>query len=190
MIASLAVLLGIAHLPVEPGSPRLGWHQSVRQDHALVGLSDLEAARTSALPRPITRFREPEQRDPSEAGVETQASLATPEDDPPKHFSGLPVLPAAPQMPQIVGGPGALYLHIDYPRQAVRDRIEGRLMLSFIVDTEGRTNDVRVVESLHPVCDSAAVAALRKTRFVPGRSGGEPISMRMQLPIRFRLVPP
>jgi hypothetical protein len=44
-----------------------------------------------------------------------------------------------------------------------------------------------VVESLHPLCDSAAVDALQSVRFHPGTRDGEVVPVRMSLPVRFQL---
>ena len=92
--------------------------------------------------------------------------------------------------PSIRGGLGAYYINIEYPPEAVEQEIEGRLVLRFVVGTDGRARDILVTESLHPLCDSAAVRALRQTTFAPGRQDGKKVSVRMQLPVRFRLVGP
>ncbi len=63
-------------------------------------------------------------------------------------------------------------------------------MLRFVVGTDGRARDIVVMQPLHPLCDSAAVRALRQTTFVPGRQDGKRVAVRMQLPVRFRLVGP
>jgi len=100
----------------------------------------------------------------------------------------LSALGPAGKRPQIMGGAGSFYLSIDYPEEARRRGIQGRVVLDFVVNTEGHTQDVRVLKSLHPLCDSSAVAALKQTRFVPGKRDGEAIPVRMRLPVRFQLV--
>lgn len=92
--------------------------------------------------------------------------------------------------PAIRGGLGAYYINIEYPPEAIERQIEGRLVLRFVVGTDGQPSDVVVMKSLHPLCDSAAVRALRRTRFVVGRQNGKKVAVRMQLPVRFRLVGP
>lgn len=91
--------------------------------------------------------------------------------------------------PEIIGGQGALSLHINYPVEARRKGIEGRLTLTFTVNTDGEVRHIVVSDSLHPACDSAAVEALRSVRFRPGTYDGEPVPVRMSLPIRFELQP-
>jgi periplasmic protein TonB len=92
--------------------------------------------------------------------------------------------------PFIQGGLGSYYMLIEYPEEARRQGIEGRLVLDFVVDERGRAHDIMVIQSLHALCDSAAVRALRQTRFTPGMRDGEPVAVRMRLPVRFRLLEP
>jgi TonB family protein len=88
----------------------------------------------------------------------------------------------------MVGGRSALYLHIKYPLKARKEGIQGRLLLGFRVNEDGQAEDIRVLRSLHPLCDSAAVRALRSVEFAPARRAGTPVAMRTTLPVRFRLV--
>ena len=101
-----------------------------------------------------------------------------------------PVLDFVDEGPSIVGGTGALYLNIEYPQIALELGIEGLSILEFIVEEDGSTTDVNVIKSLHPACDSAAVAAVSQTRFVPGRQNGDIVRVRMRLPIRFKMINP
>ena len=64
------------------------------------------------------------------------------------------------------------------------------VVLAFVVELDGSLSELEVLQSLHPLCDSAAVNALRKTRFIPGRQNGRVVRVRMRLPVRFRLVDP
>jgi periplasmic protein TonB len=98
------------------------------------------------------------------------------------------VLNFAEEQPQLIGGLAGYYLNIEYPEEAREAGIQGRLLLSFVVERDGRTTDIRVEQSLHPLCDSAAVVALRRSRFVAGRQNGESVRVRMRLPVRFMLL--
>ncbi len=98
------------------------------------------------------------------------------------------VLDFAQEQPGIVGGLRALYLRIQYPRAAREQGIEGRVIVEFIVEKDGTPSHIRVLQSAHPLLDSAAVQAIRRTTFIPGKQGGVPVRVRMRLPIRFRLL--
>lgn len=89
--------------------------------------------------------------------------------------------------PEIVGGIGSLYLHINYPYQARVKGIEGQLQLQFTVTSKGDVRNIEVTKSLHPLCDSAAIEGLRSVQFRPAERKGEAIPVRMKLPIRFEL---
>lgn len=97
------------------------------------------------------------------------------------------VLEYSDQMPEIVGGVSAFYIRIAYPQAAIDQNIQGRLLLTFVVEPSGRASEIVVEESLHPLCDSAAVRALRQTRFMPGVQNGEPVRVRLRLPVRFEI---
>lgn len=92
--------------------------------------------------------------------------------------------------PRMVGGRRSFYLRIAYPRAAREQGIEGRVVTDFVIGPNGTVGRVRVLKSLHPLCDSSVVRALRATRFVPGRMAGTPVSVRMSLPVRFQLMDP
>ena len=98
------------------------------------------------------------------------------------------VLDHAEIMPKIRGGLGAYYILIEYPEEAIKQGIEGRLVLTFTVNQDGTTSDIRVSQPLHDLLDSTAVQALRQTRFIPGQHLGESARVRMRLPVRFELI--
>ena len=108
----------------------------------------------------------------------------------PNEAQKLPVLEFAELMPAIPGGIGAYYVHIEYPEEAIQQGIEGLLQLTFTVNTDGSTSNIEVTRPLHPLCDSAAVQALRRTAFIPGQHDGRSVRVRMRLPVRFELIEP
>ena len=102
----------------------------------------------------------------------------------------VPVLEYAEIMPEIPGGLGAYYILIEYPEEAISQGLEGSLSLIFTVNQDGTTSDILIERPLHALLDSAAVQALRRTRFIPGRHQGETARVRMRLPVRFQLIEP
>lgn len=103
-------------------------------------------------------------------------------------ISEMQVLDFAEVQPSIIGGLNSLYLRIRYPKAARDAGIQGRVVLSFIVETDGSTSDIQVLESLHPLCDRAAVEAVAETHFTPAVQHGRRVRVRMHLPIRFVLI--
>ncbi len=104
--------------------------------------------------------------------------------------SVIPILDHAEIMPEIQGGLGAYYILIDYPQEAIDQGIEGKVTLTFTVNSNGTVSDILVSQPLHALLDSAAVQALRHTRFIPGQHLGKSARIRMRLPVRFKLIDP
>ncbi|MDQ7041486.1 MAG: energy transducer TonB [Rhodothermus sp.] len=192
LASTLALFLVLTRLPWYPAPRPVGW-QLVDEDRRLALLAtQLEARAQADAGVPITRFAppEPEQKKESRDTSTLQALQLRKRLEPPARLQAREVIFENPeQPPQIIGGLGAYYIHIEYPEAAIRAGIEGRLVLRFIVETDGRPSRIQVIQPLHPLLDSAAVAALRRVRFIPGKQNGRPVRVRMQLPVRFRLLP-
>ena len=193
---SLGVLLALTHAPLYRLAPRSGWFHSSYQTEEPIPLEALHApseagetaeeqARLGAAARATA--------DPgAEAHSERGNSEGTqPEGPPATHRSDVvqraAVLDPA-HAPRVAGGFSQFYMRIHYPEEARRQGIQGKLLLGFTVQKDGQATDIRVVRSLHPLCDSAAVRSLRATRFVPGTRDGEAVRARMRLPVTFKLV--
>ena len=96
------------------------------------------------------------------------------------------------QMPVFPGGEAALlaYLaqHLKYPAQAIRDRVQGIVLLRFVVLENGRVGQVQTIKSLEPHCDAEAKRVVKSLpRFIPGRQGGKAVRVWYTLPIRFMI---
>ena len=96
------------------------------------------------------------------------------------------------QMPQFPGGETALlkYLqeNVKYPPEALKDSIQGRVIVEFLIDTLGYIGEVKVVHSVHELLDAEAVRVVKTLpRFSPGRQAGKAVSVRYTLPVTFKL---
>jgi protein TonB len=75
-----------------------------------------------------------------------------------------------------------------YPPLARARGLEGRVILTAVVDQQGRVEAAITVTQSMPLLDAAAVEALRQWRFEPGRArDGTPVRVRIEVPIRFQL---
>ena len=90
-------------------------------------------------------------------------------------------------MPELIGGLAAIQREIQYPVIAKRAGIEGRVILQFIVDEQGRLTEPKVVRGIGGGCDEEALRALQTARFRPGTQRGKPVKVKMSLPMTFRL---
>lgn len=98
----------------------------------------------------------------------------------------------AEEMPSFQGGEIALMKYISkkmrYPKQAVDERIEGTVIVSFIVDRSGRVTDVTVLKGLGYGADEEAMRVIgNMPAWSPGKQNGKPVAVRYTLPIRFSL---
>lgn len=96
------------------------------------------------------------------------------------------------QMPSFPGGMGAMmqYLssNIKYPKEAEKKGIQGRVLLSFIVQTDGSITDVRISKSVDPSLDKEAIRVVKNMpKWIPGRQNGEPVRVKYTFPVTFRL---
>jgi TonB family protein len=77
--------------------------------------------------------------------------------------------------------------HASYTREAMRDRIEGSVMMRVIVTTEGRTGEILIAESLRRDLDMAAVDAIKQWRLKPATHSGVPVAVAVLVEMSFRL---
>lgn len=106
---------------------------------------------------------------------------------------GEPVYVNPSVMPEFVGGNSGLlkYLkdNIVYPKYARENRIEGRVVISFIIGKDGYISLPEVVRSVSPDLDDEAVrvVSMMTNKWTPGYINGEPVNVRYSIPINFRL---
>lgn len=95
-------------------------------------------------------------------------------------------------MPQFPGGQIAMlqYLmkNIKYPEQAMKEGIQGRVAVRFIVEKDGSISDVKPVLSVHPLLNKEAVRVVKSMpKWTPGKQNGKPVRVRFNLPVMFKL---
>jgi TonB family protein len=76
----------------------------------------------------------------------------------------------------------------DYSEEARKAKLSGSVMLSVVVDTEGRARNIRVVKSLGMGLDEEAIIAVNQWRFRSGMKGGQPVNVRATIEVNFRLL--
>ena len=95
-------------------------------------------------------------------------------------------------MPQFPGGQIAMMKYImeniKYPKQAMKEGIQGRVTVRFIVEKDGSISDVRPVLSVHPLLNKEAVRVVKSMpKWSPGKHNGKPVRVRFNLPVMFKL---
>lgn len=74
-----------------------------------------------------------------------------------------------------------------YPFEMRRAGIAGEVVVDFIVDTNGDVQNAYALRSSQREFEAAAVQAVSKWKFKPGRKGGRDVPTHMQVPIVFTL---
>lgn len=90
------------------------------------------------------------------------------------------------------GGQQALYRwlgqHLHYPDVAKYNNIQGKVVVSFVIEKDGSIGRVTVIRSKDPNLDKEAVRLIKSmSRWTPARYNGQPISSQMNIPINFSL---
>jgi len=81
--------------------------------------------------------------------------------------------------------PRATYQPSPVMTARMRKRTPGKVYLLFVVDANGRVQTPIVQQSSDPIFERAALAAVKKWKFEPGKRKGKPVRFRMRLPLTF-----
>jgi TonB family protein len=88
-----------------------------------------------------------------------------------------------------VSQPAVIFkLDPEYTEEARKAKLSGSVMLSVVVDTEGRARDIHVVKALGLGLDEEAIAAVYQWRFRSGMKDGKPVNVRATIQVSFRLL--
>ena len=81
-----------------------------------------------------------------------------------------------------------VYVYLKYPQEAVRQGIQGRVLVDFIVDEKGHVTDVKAVRSSHPLLEEEALRVIKASPdWKPGRVRGKKVKSEVSLNVEFRL---
>lgn len=99
---------------------------------------------------------------------------------------------ATEELPMYPNGEGGfisdIQNNIRYPESARMAGIQGRVIVEFVIETDGYVREVTVLNSVHPELDAEAVRIVKEfQRFIPAQADGNAVPVRFSLPIEFRL---
>ena len=137
----------------------------------------------------------PEQLFVDSLAMKKESEIEIPEEDylnysnEPEHPE--PIYTEAETMPQYPGGTTELirfiYRHIEYPSVALKQRIQGRVWCSFIVNKDGSLSDIQIEKGVYSFLDDEAVRVLKlMPNWIPGKEKGEPVRVKVYIPIVFK----
>lgn len=200
LVLALAVVVGLTQLQFDVRDTF-----TVQLDEQeVVQMEEVQQTQQEAAPPPPPRPTAPVEV-PNNTIVEQQAldfdasldlnatldvSGPPPESEPPpveKDDDETEVFVAVEEEPVLIGGLASLQELVEYPRTARRAEIEGRVIVQFVINEDGDVTNPTVIRGRHPLLDKEAVRVVQQAKFVPGKQRGEPVKVRMALPVFFRL---
>ena len=96
------------------------------------------------------------------------------------------------KMPEYPGGQAALFEYLQknvkYPADAEKKKVEGRVLVTFVVNTDGSITDIEVVRKTFPSLDAEAVRVISgMPKWKPGEQKGKKVRVKYSVPLIFRL---
>lgn len=84
-----------------------------------------------------------------------------------------------------------IYQNLSYPSIARENRVEGTVVVSFIIDKTGKIDDIKLLRDIGARCGEVTLTSLRQLQrevtFQPGMQQGRKVKVRYNVPIRFKL---
>ena len=125
------------------------------------------------------------------AGEVLKAKEVIAEPEPPK-VEEQKVFDVVEQMPSFPGGPSALFEYlsknIKYPVVAEENGVQGRVIVTFVVERDGSITDVKVVKSVDPSLDKEAQRVVKSMpHWIPGKQNGSAVRVKYTVPVTFKL---
>ena len=112
--------------------------------------------------------------------------VAVDEDDNPLNFR------IVEQLPEYPGGMAALVQwltrNIIYPQEARKNNIQGRVVVSFIINTDGSLSDIHLTKTAHFLLDREALRVAKlMPKWKPGIANNKPCRTLFAIPIEFKI---
>lgn len=98
----------------------------------------------------------------------------------------------ADKMPAYAGGQDAMIKflvgNIKYPEDAKKNKVTGKVFVTFIVRADGSVTDVKIIKGIGSGCDEEALRVVKlMPKWEPGEIKGKPVDVQVKLPIQFAL---
>lgn len=96
------------------------------------------------------------------------------------------------QQPSFPGGREELFKYlaynVKYPIDAAKNKIEGRVLVTFVVEHDGSISNVNVANSVYPSLDKESIRVVSgMPKWIPGKANGKTVRIKYTIPITFRL---
>ena len=130
-------------------------------------------------------------KDRTDVAIRNDIAVNTNESEEKKEVANK-VFDVVEQMPSFPGGNEALMKflqdNVKYPVVAQENGVQGRVVVSFVVEKDGSITDVKVVRSVDPSLDKEAARVVKSMpRWIPGKQNGAAVRVKYNVPVSFRL---
>ena len=103
------------------------------------------------------------------------------------------IFPVVDVEPCFPGGMEAMYKflaeNIKYPQEAKDNNISGKVYVTFVVETDGRITNPRLLRDIGGGCGQEAIRVVKSMpRWNPGKNNGQPARVQFNLPVNFTLT--
>ena len=132
-------------------------------------------------------------KDRNVEAVRSEIAVAAPPPPPaPKPEVATKVFDVVEEMPSFPGGSAALMSYLSsntkYPVVAQENGVQGRVIVSFVVERDGSISDVKVARSVDPSLDREAQRVVKSMpKWKPGKQNGSAVRVKYTVPVVFRL---
>ena len=132
-------------------------------------------------------------KDRTAEAVRSEIAVAAPPPPPaPKPEVATKVFDVVEEMPSFPGGSAALMSYLNgntkYPVVAQENGVQGKVIISFVVERDGSISDVKVARSVDPSLDREAQRVVKSMpRWTPGKQNGQTVRVKYTVPVVFRL---
>ena len=95
------------------------------------------------------------------------------------------------QQPEFPGGTSGMAKwlgdNIKYPAEAAKQGIEGRVIVQFVVGSDGTVSDVKLMRAVNPLLDQEALRVINAMpKWTPCKQDGKPVAVKYTIPVTFR----
>lgn len=110
-----------------------------------------------------------------------------------KTIDGQEIFVMVEEMPTFQGGKiedfrNWVQKNVSYPAEAKKDKIQGTVYLSFVVDTDGKVRQIEIIRSANPLLDNEVIRAMKGAPdWKPGKQGGKTVNVAFSIPVKFVL---
>ena len=91
------------------------------------------------------------------------------------------------QQAKAIGGTQALQKKVKFTELATRNNIEGRIVAQFIVNRQGRVEDIKILKGLPGGLNEEVIRVLKESRWRPARQRGKAVRQVLSMPFVFQL---